>query len=142
MRQSPLLTALLIVIVLLLATTLSRAETVATPHPDPAAAAQTEAFLAGLAQRVALTPAELAAVRPILEDNLSRKAQAWRTQAANADTPQGREALKAAFQSINRQTRARLSAVLPLGKLVALGNYLKETREQAQARQITTRQGS
>jgi hypothetical protein len=60
MRQSPLLTALLLAAVLLLAATMSRAQTPPGP-PQPEAVA--DKVLKDLPGRVALTPSETAAVR-------------------------------------------------------------------------------
>jgi hypothetical protein len=127
--RSPLVTALLFAAVLLLAASGVRAELPSQRTLPPEQ--QADEFLKGLAPRVALTPEEHAAVRPILVEQLKRRQDIVRARLAINPGVAGMQALREDLRGIARETETRLAAVLPPAKMAAVRAYWEERRQQA-----------
>ena len=125
MRPSPIVTALLLAAVLLLAATSVRAEQVGTRPVPPETIADT--VLRDISARIVLTPDERTAIRPILVE------QARKRQALLRDRPTGMRALPKALSALDREADVRLAAVLPPDKLAALQQYRAERRQEMRA---------
>lgn len=140
MRQSPLLTALLLAAVLLLAATLSRAQAF-PPRPLPPEAVA-EKTIRDLADRVALTPGEIDAMRPILVHSIRKRQALVRARMAEKSGAKALLALRDDLRALARDTDARLSAVLPPDTLTAVRAAMEARRKEARARLAAARRGS
>lgn len=129
MSRSPYLTAVLFIIVLLLAAVSARAGVSSRLAASPETLADT--FLAGLAGRVALSPEERAAVRPILIEQMGKRQELVRVRLAATPGMAGMLALRKDLRAITRETDAKLSAVLPPEKMEAVKAFREERLQQA-----------
>lgn len=139
MRQSLLLTALLLAAVLLLAATQSRAQM--QPPAPPAPEAVAEKTLHDLSGRIALTPQETTALRPILTDSARKRQALVRATLADRANPRALLGLRDALRALARETEARLAAVLPPEKMTAVRAYREERRQEARTRLAAARRG-
>jgi len=137
MRQSLLLTALLLAAVLLLAATQSRAQQMQPPAPEAVA----EKTLHDLSGRIALTPQETAAMRPILTESARKRQDLVRAKLAERSRPRALLGLRDELRAQARETEAQLAAVLPPEKMTAVRAYLDERRQEARARLAAARRG-
>lgn len=128
MFRSPILTVLLLMAVLLLAMGTARAEL----SPQLAAPPETlaDAFLTGLVERVPLSPQERAAVRLVLIEQIKRRQDVVRARLAATPGRAGMLALRQDLGELNRETDAKLAAILPPEKMAAVGAYREERRQQ------------
>jgi len=137
MRQSLLLTALLLAAVLLLAATQSRAQQMQPPAPEAVA----EKTLHDLSGRIALTPQETAAMRPILTESARKRQDLVRAKLAERSRPRALLGLRDELRAQARETEAQLATVLPPEKMTAVRAYLDERRQEARARLAAARRG-
>jgi hypothetical protein len=136
MRHSLLLTALLLAAVLLLAATQSRAQ-----MQPPAPEAVAEKTLHDLSGRIALTPQETTALRPILTEAARKRQSLVRAKLADRPNPRALLGLRDELRAQARETEARLAAVLPPEKMTVVRAYLEERRQEARARLAAARRG-
>lgn len=140
MRQSPFVTALLLAAVLLLAAATARAQALPPQGMPPEALA--DALIRGLSDRVALTPEEHAAMRPILVAQIAKRQTMVRSELAARPGAAGLLALRGKLRVLDDETDAQLRTVLPPAKLAALQQYRREQREHARARLAAARSTS
>jgi hypothetical protein len=96
--------------------------------------AQADAFLKGLSGRLALTPQELAAMRPILVEQAAKRQALVRAHMGSGPGMSGALALRQEMRKLGQETDSRLAALLPPDKMAVVRAYQKERREEIRAK--------
>lgn len=129
MSRSPLLTALLVVMALLLAFGAGHAREPGDRGPAPEQLAAS--FLDGVSRRVVLTPGEHAAALAILTEQAAKRQEVVRARLAAHPGATGMMALRHDLQRLARETDARLAGVLPPEKMTIVREYRDSLKQQA-----------
>ncbi len=139
MRRCPALTVLLIIVTLLLAAGRVRAELPPQLTLPPEILA--DAFLQGLSARIALTPEEIATIRPILVEQADKRQALVRSRLSGNPGLSEMRALRDDLRAIGQEAEAKLAAVLPPDKLAVLKAYQGERRQELRGHLATARRG-
>uniref|UniRef100_I2Q422 P pilus assembly/Cpx signaling pathway, periplasmic inhibitor/zinc-resistance associated protein n=1 Tax=Desulfovibrio sp. U5L TaxID=596152 RepID=I2Q422_9BACT len=133
MRIRPFLTAFLVLAVLAVSGASLRAAEL-PPQLSITPEAQADAFLQGLSGRLALTPQEMAAMRPILIEQAGKRQALVRAHMGSGPGMSGALALRQEMRKLGQETDSRLAALLPPDKLAVVRAYQKERREEIRAK--------
>lgn len=133
MHQTPILCALLVIVLLALAAGTGQAVEL-SPQLSRPPEVLVDAFLEGVAGRVALSPEEHAAVRSLLIEQTKKRQEIARARLAANPGRAGLLALREDMRALSRETDTKLAAVLPPEKVAILSAYRDELRQQARAR--------
>lgn len=132
MLRNPFPITVLVLLALILSATGARAvelpPQLAVPPEE-----QAEAFLKGVSARVALTPQEVAAVRPILVEQTRKRQEVVRARLAANPGMVGMLALREDMRALGQETDDKLAAVLPPEKMAAVRAFREERRQQARS---------
>jgi len=139
-RRYPIPLALFVLAVLFVAVSGVRA---AELPPQLAIPPETQAdeFLKGLANRVVLTPQEVAAVRPILIEQIQKRQDTARARLAANPGMVGMMALREDMRALGKETDARLAEVLPPDKMAVIRAYRDERRQEMRSHLEQARKG-
>ncbi|MEA4858545.1 MAG: hypothetical protein AAGU21_09655 [Solidesulfovibrio sp.] len=140
MRNKPIVTVLLVLAVLALAAASGRAAELPPQLTVPPETLADE-FLRGLSGYVALSPEELAAVRPILVEQTRKRQEIARARLAANPGLAGMLALREDMRAVTRETDTKLAAILAPEKLERIRAYREQRRDQAKAIAKNARQG-
>jgi hypothetical protein len=137
MRATPFLTVLLILAVLALAAATGHAADT-SPGLADSPEQQVDAYLRDLSARIALSPEETAAMRPILIAQAAKRQDLARARLAANPGMAGMLALREDMRAVTRETDDKLAAVLSPEKMEQLRNDRAAllAASRAQARQL------
>jgi hypothetical protein len=121
LRATPFFTVLLILAVLALAAATGHAAD-GSMGPADSPAQQVDVFLRDLSARLALTPEETAAMRPILVAQAAKRQDLARARLAANPGMAGMLALREDMRAVTRETDEKLAFVLPPEKMEQLRN--------------------